>query len=100
LVDFTGNSGTLDPRAYTKLSPSTMETVIGRWDSSWALPYLIGTGYVAAETHQDRIIGTGTVNKLYLGFVLGSILIVGVIADVCILRLPGGVPLRDFGVLS
>jgi len=96
LVDFTGNSGTAGPGAYTKLSPSSMETVIGGWDSSQALPYLIGTGYITAQARQDRIIGIGKVNILYLGLVLGLTLLVALIADVCIPRLPNGVPLRDF----
>ncbi|KDQ11823.1 hypothetical protein BOTBODRAFT_57228 [Botryobasidium botryosum FD-172 SS1] len=100
LVDFTGNNGTDGPGAYTKLSPSSMETVIGAWDSSQALPYLIGTGYITAQVRQDRIIATGKVNELYLGLALGLILLVGFIADVCIPRLPDGVPLRDFGMLS
>ncbi|KDQ11371.1 hypothetical protein BOTBODRAFT_189910 [Botryobasidium botryosum FD-172 SS1] len=100
LVEFTGNSVTDGPNGYTRLSPSSMETVIGGWDSSRALPYLIGTRYITAETRDDRIIGSGTVNKLYLGLVLGLTLLVGIIADVSIPRLPGGIPLRDFGALS
>ncbi|KDQ11362.1 hypothetical protein BOTBODRAFT_35447, partial [Botryobasidium botryosum FD-172 SS1] len=100
MVKFAGEGGALDGGAYTKLSPSSMEAVIGSWDASRALPYLVGTGYITAETREDRIIGTGAVNILYLGLVLGGTLLVGIIADVCIPRLPGGVPLRDFGVLS
>ncbi|KDQ11376.1 hypothetical protein BOTBODRAFT_459445 [Botryobasidium botryosum FD-172 SS1] len=100
LVDFTGNNGTNGPAAYTKLSPSSMETMIGGWDSSQALPYLIGTGYVTAQVRQDRIIAAGQVNQLYLGLVLGLILLLGFIADVCIPRLPDGVPLRDFSMFS
>ncbi|KDQ11366.1 hypothetical protein BOTBODRAFT_177404 [Botryobasidium botryosum FD-172 SS1] len=100
LIEFTGGNGALGPETYTKLSPSSMEAVIGRWDSSRALPCLIGTGYINAETREDCITGTGTVNTLYLGLALGLTLLVGIIADICIPRLPGGTPLRDFGVLS
>ncbi|KDQ11373.1 hypothetical protein BOTBODRAFT_459391 [Botryobasidium botryosum FD-172 SS1] len=100
LVEFTGNSVTGGPSGHTRLSPSSMETVIGGWNSSRALPYLVGTGHITAETRDDRIIGSGTVNRLYLGLILGLTLLVGVIADVSIPRLPGGIPLRDFGVLS
>jgi len=100
LVDFTGNAGTGGPGAYTKLSPSHIESVVGGWDSSQALPYLVGTGYIAAQACNDRMIATGSVDKLLLGLVLGLLLLLGVIADICIPALPQGMPLRDFSVLS
>jgi len=97
LVDFTGGEGA---EGYTMLSPSHIESAIGAWDSSQALPYLVGRGYVAAQASDDRLIATGDVHRLFLGLVLGGILLAGVIADSCIPMLPKGMPLRDFTVFS
>jgi len=77
-----------------------MEAVIGAWDSSQALPYLVGSGYIAAQASNDRIIASGQVHKLFLGLVLGFLLLLGIIADILIPTLPEGMPLRDFSVLS
>ncbi|KDQ11377.1 hypothetical protein BOTBODRAFT_68075 [Botryobasidium botryosum FD-172 SS1] len=97
LVDFTGGSGSA---GYTSLSPSQMESVIGAWDSSQALPYLVGSGYIAAQASNDRIIAAGAVHKLFLSLILAFLLLLGIVADVCIPMLPHGMPLRDFSVLS
>ncbi|KDQ11824.1 hypothetical protein BOTBODRAFT_447914 [Botryobasidium botryosum FD-172 SS1] len=97
LVDFTGGSG---PTGYTSLSPSQMESVIGAWDSSQALPYLVGRGLIAAQASNDRIIAAGAVHKVFLSLILACLLLLGVIADACIPMLPHGMPLRDFSVLS
>ncbi|KDQ13847.1 hypothetical protein BOTBODRAFT_362254 [Botryobasidium botryosum FD-172 SS1] len=97
LVDFTGGSG---PNGYTSLSPSRMESVIGAWDSSQVLPYLVGSGYISAQASSDRVIATGAVEKRFLALILVSILLFGVVADVCIPMLPRGMPFRDFSVLS
>jgi len=97
LVDFTGGSGA---NGYTSLSPSHVESVIGTWDSSEALPYLVGSGYIVAQASEDRLIATGDVHKLFFGLVLGGLLLLGVIADILIPTLPQGMPLRDFSVLS
>ncbi|KDQ13849.1 hypothetical protein BOTBODRAFT_362460 [Botryobasidium botryosum FD-172 SS1] len=97
LVGFTGGSG---PNGYASLSPSRMESIIGAWDSSQALPYLVGSGYIAAQASDDQITAVGAVEKRLLALILVGLLLFGVVADVCIPMLPRGMPLRDFSVLA
>lgn len=95
VVSFTSGAG---PEGYTTLNATMFGTARARADAANVLPYLAGRGGLVARAFPDRTVAWARVGSVQLAVVLGVALVLGVIAGLCVPRLPRGVPRRDMSM--
>ena len=96
-VLFTGNTG---PEGYTKLSPQIYADVRGKVDASNVLPYLSGTRPIVVRAYKDVVLASASFKLAILCGVLGTALLLGVLAGLFVPALPFDIPRRGFGLFS
>ena len=96
-MSFTDGSG---PTGYTKLSPERFASARAMADATNVLPFLAGTGAVVARLYPSHIISVASVDTVPMVIANVAILILGLIAGLCVPRLPLAVPRRGFDLMS
>lgn len=69
-------------------------------DATNVLPFLAGTGAVVARLYPSHIISVASVDTVPMVIANVAILILGLIAGLCVPRLPLAVPRRGFDLMS
>ena len=87
-------------REYTELSPSRYATIRARVGAATALPYLVGSGLVVAQSYEDETLAYTTFKPWQLITLLLIVLNLGIIGELFVPILPLGVPRREFGPYS
>lgn len=90
----------MGPQGYTKLSPKHYAQARAMADATNVLPFLAGTGAVAARLYSSRIISTAAVDVVPMIIANVVILVIGLLAGLCVPRLPLAVPRRGFDLMS
>ena len=88
-VLFTGNTG---PEGYTELSPQIYADVRGKVDASNVLPYLSGTRPIVVRAYEDVVLASASFKPAILCGVLGTALLLGVLAGLSVPALPFDIP--------
>ena len=96
-VSFTGNFG---PKDYTELSAQIYADVRGKVDASNVLPYLSGTRPIVVRAYKDVVLASASFKLAILCGVLGTALLLGVLAGLFVPALPFDIPRRGFGLFS
>jgi len=98
-VSFTEGTGP-GPENYTELSPGQFGIFRARAEAGNALPYLVGSGLVIAQSYEDETLADATFEHWKLIGPLLGILFLGIIGELFVPRLPLNIPRREFGVYS
>lgn len=96
-VSFTDGEG---PSGYTKLSPSKFAQARAQADATNVLPFLAGSGVIAARVYPTLLLCSTAIDLTLMVVVNISVFVVGLVACICVPRLPLGVPRRGFDLLS
>ena len=96
-VSFTDGFG---PRGYTQLSPARFARARAQADATNVLPFLAGTGPIVARVYPARTSSYSEVDAPAMIIFIVSLFFVGLIACLCVPKLPLGVPRRGFDLLS
>ena len=99
VVSFTEGTGP-GPEEYTELSPGQFAMFRARAEAGNALPYLVGSGLVVAQSYGDETLADATFKQWILIGPLLSILFLGIIGELFVPILPLDIPRREFGVYS
>ena len=88
------------PQGYIELSPDRLAVVRARVSAAYALPYLVGSGSVVAQSYEDEVLAFASYKWWQLVSLLVPVLIMGIIGELFVPVLPLNVPRREFGVYS
>lgn len=97
LVSFTNGSG---PNGYTELSAVSLASTRALADATNVLPFLAGSGPLAARFYPSSQKAHVHVNKYWSGLVIGLHLLLGFVICCTVPRLPDSVPHRGFDFLT
>ena len=98
-VSFTEGLGA-GPGGYIELSPDRFGAIRARAEAGNALPYLVGSGLVVAQSYGDETLADATFKQWQLIGPLLLILFLGIIGELFVPALPRNIPRREFGVYS
>jgi len=93
-------AGDVGRKGYTGLSPQLYADVRGMADASNSLPFLSGTGPIVVRAYKDAVLASASFDPYILGGVLGTALLLGVLAGFFVPALPFDIPQRGFGLFS
>ena len=96
-VSFTNGVG---PLGYTELSPDRVAVIRGRVSAANLLPYLAGSAPVVAQSYPDQTLAYVTFVRWQLIGLLVIVLILGIIGELFVPKLPHNMPRRGFGMYS
>lgn len=85
---------------YTTLSASRYAEARAQADSTNVLPFLAGSGAIAARIYPSHVLAVATVDKIPMIIANVAILLLGLVAGFCVPRLPLAVPRRGFDLFS
>ncbi|KAJ3571183.1 hypothetical protein NP233_g3915 [Leucocoprinus birnbaumii] len=96
-ISYTSGSG---PYGYTSLSAPLFAQAKALADANNILPYFAGTGDLLARVYPDRVVAYASILPLYMIITLVALFFLGLIAALCVPRLPMNVPRRGFELYS
>ena len=96
-VSFTEGSG---PEGYIELSPDRFAVIRARVDAANVLPYLAGSGNIVAQSYSDQTLAYVRYAQWQLIGLPMMVLLLGLIGELFVPRLPFNVPRRGFGLYS
>ncbi|KAL0961471.1 hypothetical protein HGRIS_006415 [Hohenbuehelia grisea] len=97
IISFTNGLG---PQGYTELSETIFARARALADATNVLPYFAGTGDILARSYADRVIADASFSHIWLATFTASVLVLGIIAGLCVPRLPLGARRRGFELYS
>jgi len=97
LVSLTDGTG---PLGYTELSPNRFARFRARAGAAYALPYLVGSGLVVAQSYRSETLAYVTYKPWQLIALPVLVWILGIIGELFVPTLPLHIPRREFGVYS
>ena len=87
-------------QGFVELSPDWLAVIRARVGAAGALPYLVGSGPVVAQSYEDETLAYATYIQWQLISLPMFVLILGIIGELFKPTLPFNIPRRDFGVYS
>ena len=85
---------------YTELSPDRLAIIHARLNAANALPYLVGSGLLVAQSYTDETLAFTSYKRWQLAALPVLIWALGMIGELFVPKLPLHVPQRDFGLYS
>ena len=96
-MSFTDGAG---PLGYTELSPDRFANFRARVSAAYALPYLVGSGLVVAQSYENETLAYVTYKWWQLLALPVLLWILGTVGELFVPTLPLDIPRREFGVYS